>query len=73
MQLAYATLILAGVSFQTPNPVTIEECTALEALHPQTLCIEVLPPCGVGEAELCPDQPKAKVAKKRTVRRQVRR
>lgn len=69
--LAYATLVLAGVSFQSTNSIPVEKCSALQVTHPQTLCIDVLPPCGVGEAELCLDQPKPKkhAVKRRVVRR----
>lgn len=51
--MAYVTIVLAGISLQSPEPVTLEQCTALKVEQPQTLCIDVEPPCGKGEAVKC--------------------
>ncbi len=69
MQLAYVVLTIAGVTLQAPDPIPMVECTSIVEQAPAALCVGVEAPCGIGEAELCLDQPKAKVAKKRTVRR----
>ena len=68
--MVYVTLILAGISLQAPEPVTLEQCTALKAQQPQTLCVDVEPACGKGEDVKCLgradlDPPKAGATRKR--------
>ena len=74
--MVYVTLILAGISLQAPEPVTLEQCTALKAQQPQTLCVDVEPACGKGEdvkclgrADLDPALIKRATAKKRSYTR----
>lgn len=71
--LAYVTIVLAGVSLQSPEPVALEQCKALQVEQPQTLCIEVQEPCGKGADSKCVGKVTDKAApapkRKRTVYR----
>ena len=78
-QMAYLTVIIGGISLQSPEPVTLEQCAAFKEANPQTLCIDVEPACGKGTGVKClgradfdevkPQVKKKPVAKKKTATR----
>ncbi len=67
--MAYVLVVLGGVSLQSAEPITVEQCAAFKAEQPTTLCVDVEPACGksvgvkcLGRADL--DEHKATAKKK---------
>lgn len=72
IMMAYVTVVIGGVSLQSAEPVSMDVCAALKAEHPQTMCIDVEPACGKGEAVKClgrADLEEQPAVKKRTYKR----
>lgn len=44
--LVYVTVTVSGILFVSPQPVTMEQCTALQSINDTTLCIDKEPDCG---------------------------
>lgn len=53
LAMVYAVLTISGVALQAPEPVAVEQCNALKAQYPQTLCVEVEPDCGKKTGNEC--------------------
>ena len=74
--MAYAIVLIAGVQFHSAGSIPVEQCNALQQENPQTLCVDVEPNCGKGEAVPClgvAEVKPVKKAKKVSARRRVRR
>jgi hypothetical protein len=73
--MAYLTVIIGGISLQSPEPVTLEQCAVFQEQNPQTMCIDVEPACGKGTGVKCLGradlEEKPAVVKKKPVRKRT--
>lgn len=51
--LAFVITFVAGMQMVGPDPVPIEQCEALKAKDPATICVYVEPACGKGTGQYC--------------------
>ena len=51
--MALATMIYAGMTLVTAQPIPMQQCEALKAQHADMLCVAIEPDCGKGTSNRC--------------------
>lgn len=51
--MALATMIYAGVTLVTAEPIPMTQCEALRVEHKDMLCVAIEPDCGKGTSNKC--------------------